>query len=359
MADLLKNFIDTQVVNSLATEISKHDKQFSPSQFKKLILDSSWKSRELKQRIRNISETLGKTLSGNYKKQIKTLEKVAPTCTGLKGLIFPDFVEVHGMDDFDTSLEALKVFTPFSSAEFAIRRFIVADTDKTMKQMVSWSKDKNEHVRRLASEGCRPRLPWSFPLKMFKQDPSQTLRILENLKDDPSLYVRKSVANHLNDISKDHPDLVLQLAKKWIGKSENTDWILKHALRTLLKKGDQRALALFGVGKVKNVFARHLSLTQKAYVIGTHLEFLTTIDNKNKKPVSLRLEYAIHFLNKNGSLSKKVFKLSEKTCAPGSIELRRRHSLKQMTTRKHNPGIHQLDIIINGETQLSEKFTLK
>lgn len=359
MAELLKNYIDKDVVNLFATQIAKHDKNFSPSDFKKLVLDSSWSSLELKQRIRHMVNILGKTVSGNYKTQIQTLKKVAPEFTGLKGLIFPDFVEVFGADDFVTSIDALKTFTPYSSSEFAIRPFILKDSKKVMSILLTWSKDKNEHVRRLASEGCRPRLPWSFPLKEFKKDPTLVLKILENLKDDPSLYVRKSVANNLNDISKEHPDLVISIAKKWIGKSENTDWILKHALRTLLKKGNQSALALFGVGKVKNVHVRKLSLSQKAYSIGSHLEFNTTIDNKNRKTVSLRLEYAIHFLTKHGTHSKKVFKLSEKSCAPGVIELRRRHSLKQMTTRKHNPGIHQLDIIVNGETHLSQKFTLK
>ncbi len=359
MAELLKNYVSNDVVKTLASLVAKNDKGFSEKVFCKNALNRQWAERELKDRLRFLAEILGKTVSGTYSQQIRTLKKVAPHFTGLKGLLFPEFVVHYGMDDFETSMDALKYFTPFSSAEFAIRPFIQKYPRETMAILEKWSKDSDDHVRRLSSEGCRPRLPWSFPLRDFKKDPSAVIRILENLKNDPSLYVRKSVANNLNDISKDHPDLVLRLAKKWVGKSPSTDWILKHALRTLLKKGNQDALSLFGLGKIKNVSALDLKLTRKTFEIGTHLEFSARVENKNRKDVLLRLEYAIHFLNKNGSHSKKVFKISEKAYAPGLHALKRRHSLKQMTTRKHNPGIHHLDIILNGELQLSQKFQLK
>lgn len=359
MADLLKNYIDTAFVKELSRSLSTVDKKFQSKQFVAHVLDSSWESRELKQRIRHLSESMGAFLNGSYKQQITALKKVAPKYRGLSGLIFPDFVEVFGQSDLQTSLEALKYFTPFSSAEFAIRPFIQNHPKTVMAVLGDWALDSDEHIRRLASEGCRPRLPWSFPLRDFKKDPGPVVKILNTLKNDSSLYVRKSVANNLNDISKDHPELVLDLAKQWIGKSKNTDWILKHALRTLLKKGDQTALSLFGLGKVKNVSVKFLKLSQKEYRIGTHIEFTAQIVNQNKKDVSLRVEYAIHYLKKNGEHGKKVFKLSEKSCAPGEHHLKRRHSLRQMTTRQHNPGIHKLDIIINGETQQSQKFKLK
>jgi 3-methyladenine DNA glycosylase AlkC len=359
MAELLKNMINKQVVNQIADQISKHDPKFSPDEFRRLVLSSSWASLELKQRIRCIVNALGATVSGNYRAQIRTLKKVAPAFSGLKGLAFPDFVEVFGANDFSTSIDALKEFTPHSSSEFAIRPFILRNSKHVMPILLEWSKDRNDHVRRLASEGCRPRLPWSFPLREFIENPTAVIKILENLKDDPSLYVRKSVANNLNDISKEHPELVLSIAKKWIGKTDNTDWILKHALRTLLKNGNQKALALFGLGKVKNVHVSKLVLSKNAYAIGSELEFSAKIHNKNSKPISLRLEYAIHYLTKNGTHSKKVFKLSERLCSPGLIDVRRRHSLKQRTTRKHNPGPHQLDIIVNGEIHLSRKFVLE
>lgn len=359
MAELLKNYIDNNFINSLASHLAKNDKKFSPTKFKTKVLNTTWPSKELKQRIRHISQTMGEAITGEYPQQIQTLKKVAPHFSGLGGLIFPDFVEVHGQHDLPVSLSALKFFTSFSSSEFAIRPFIKAHPEKLMKTLLTWSKDKNEHVRRLSSEGCRPRLPWSFPLKDLQKDPSPVLEILHHLKNDSSLYVRKSVANNLNDISKDHPNLVLKIAEKWHGSSEQTDWILKHALRTLLKKGNQTALTLFGLGKIKNVLVEELSLAKKTFLIGNHLEFSTHIKNKNRNDVILRIEYAIHFLNKNGKHAKKVFKLSEKKHAPGSIVIHRRHSLKQMTTRKHNPGVHQLDIILNGVTQQSQKFILK
>lgn len=359
MAELLKNHIDTFFIRSLANAIAKNDKNFSARKFQSRIFDKTWPNKELKQRIRHVSQTLDETLSGSYSQKINTLQSVAPSFRGLGGLIFPDFVEIYGQKDFAISLNALQFFTSFSSSEFAIRPFIKAHPTLLMKTLLQWSKNSNDHVRRLASEGCRPRLPWSFPLNEFKKNPQPVLKILMQLKNDPSLYVRKSVANNLNDISKDHPQLVLDLAQKWIGQSTETDWILKHALRTLLKKGNQQALSLFGVGKIKNVQTTALNFSQKIFKIGTHLEFSTQIHNKNRKNVSLRIEYAIHFRNQKGTTSKKVFKLSEKICTPGNHIFKRRHSLRQMTTRKHHPGSHKMDIIINGETQLSHKFMLE
>lgn len=352
----LKKYIDMVFIRKLSADLRQADAKFQADVFLKAVQKSGLDNLELKQRIRLISTLLYDVLPGKYPQKISLLKKVARDRSGLGGLIFPDFVEVHGQqpEDFQVSIEALKFFTPFSTSEFAIRPFIEARPHETMKTLRSWSKDKNEHIRRLSSEGCRPRLPWSFKLRGFVTDPSPILPILENLKADSSLYVRKSVANNLNDISKDHPDLVLALAKKWLGKNAHTDWILKHALRTLLKGGDQRALKLFGTGSVKNVQANELSVIKKNNAIGSkvHFEFIV----QNKKSQTLRIEYAIHYLKKNNSYSKKVFKISEKEMNKGDHHIKRGHSLRQMTTRKHLPGLHKIDIIINGQVMNTIQF---
>lgn len=354
----LKDLIDMKFVRKLSADLQKADAKFRGDIFVRSVQNARLEDLELKQRIRLVSTLLFEVLPGSYVKKISLLKKVAAARRGLGGLIFPDFVEVHGQtpSDFDVSIEALKHFTPFSSSEFAIRPFIDAQPQKMIKVLQSWAKDKNEHVRRLASEGCRPRLPWSFKLRRFVTDPAPLLPILERLKNDPSLYVRKSVANNLNDISKDHPELVLALAKKWIGKSQNTDWILKHALRTLLKAGDQRALKLFGVGSTKGAGIDKLAVLKHKNAIGTRVQFEFVLLNKN--PQMIRLEYAIHYLKKNNSYSKKVFKISEKETAEGRHRIVRSHSLRQMTTRKHLPGLHKIDIIINGQVMKTVSFVI-
>ncbi len=359
MAEMLKNHLDHKFVQNLAHQIQAQAPQFDKKSFLQRILDKDWESLELKQRIRKISQDLFKALPGTYENKIEILKRTIPHISGLGKLIFPDFVEVHGMNHWQSSVHALKYFTPFMSSEFAIRPYIAKDPKKMMALLLKWSKDKDEHVRRLSSEGCRPRLPWSFKLKMFIEDPTDILKILENLKDDASLYVRKSVANNLNDVAKDHPNLVIALAKKWYGKSQNTNWILKHGLRTLLKRGDQTALKIFGVGSVKNVSVPEITFVKSTFKIGEHVEFNFDLIHSHKTPQMLRLEYAIHYRKKNGSFSKKIFKIKEMEFAKGTHPICRKHSLKQMTTRIHYPGQHRLDIIINGQTKASQTFIIK
>lgn len=353
MASALKNYIDRDFVVRLSKTIPAGKK----TDFIAAVINGEWKDLELKQRIRHVSTQLGKFLPGDYRKQIATLKKAAPEFTGLGGLVFPDFVEVHGTHDLQTSLEALKSFTPHSTSEFAIRPFIQSHPKDTMATIKKWAKDSDEHVRRLASEGTRPRLPWSFKLREFVKDPSLGLEILAILKDDDSLYVCKSVANHLNDISKDHPELVLKTASQWIGRSQHTDWILKHALRTLLKKGDQRALKLFGTAKAKGVEVQKLKFGAAKFRIGSALEFSFALNTKHRQ--KLRLAYAVHYLKKGGQHSHKVFKICEKDFSKGPHAITRRHSLRQMTTRVHYPGVHHLEIIVNGEVKAKGRFNLE
>ena len=228
-----------------------------------------------------------------------------------------------------------------------------------MKQMLKWSKDKNHHLRRLSSEGCRPRLPWAMALPAFKKDPSPILPILENLKNDESEYVRKSVANNLNDISKDNPELVLEIIKKWKGKSKNTDWIVKHASRSLLKSGNPEALEIFGVSSKVNVDVLKLKIAKKKIKIGESNTFAFTIHSKEKKDIKLRLEYFVHYVKVNGSLSKKIFKISETKYSPGETrEITRSHSFKNNSIRKHNAGEHKISIVCNGVEKATASFLL-
>ncbi len=183
-----------------------------------------------------------------YEDALSILKEVAPKFTDFESMVFPEFVDVYGQEHFELSLEALSYFTQFGSSEFAIRSFMNKDVDKVMDYMYELARHEHPYVRRFASEGCRPKLPWAKSVKALsdKMYLLKIVGILDLLKNDPSEFVRKSVANNLNDISKLDPDLVLDKAYSWHGHTKETDWILKHGLRTLLKKGNKRALELWG-----------------------------------------------------------------------------------------------------------------
>jgi 3-methyladenine DNA glycosylase AlkC len=354
----LKNLLSYEFVGQLTKAFKKADANFDSAKFQKSCIDQSWNEKELKQRIRHISKTIHDFLPYNYKKQIEILLKVAPQFGGLPSLVFPDFVEVYGLADVNTSLAALEVLTQLSTAEFAIRPLITAAPEKVMKQIKKWAKHSSEHVRRLASEGTRPRLPWAAPLSQFKKDPTEVLEVLEMLKNDASEYVRRSVANNLNDIAKDHPELLLKTAKKWFGKSEATDKLLKHACRTLLKQGNAEALGIFGFSKNSNASIQKFKIQNSKINIGDTLSFSFELTNESKKTQQLRLEYIVHFLKSNGKHSQKVFQLSSKHFPPGTIAFKRTHRFKDFTTRKHYPGKHFLAIAVNGVEKVKGNILL-
>lgn len=355
----LKELYNKPFIEDLAIQLAVADKNFDKTNFLNSIINKTWEAKELKERIRYVAENLNQFLPYPYPKQIEVLNKVVVNYNGLQGYIFPDFVQVYGLKDLKTSLKAIELFTQHSSAEFAIRPFIEKYPAATMQQLLSWSKHKNEHLRRLASEGTRPKLPWASPLRDFINDPKPCLPILENLKNDESLYVRKSVANHLNDISKNHPELVLKIGNQWHGETKHTNWIVKHSLRTLLKKGDKNALAIFGLDNAKNIEISNLKLSATEIKIGDFIHFEFDIINQSNKPKNIRLEYIVDFVKANGSTSGKVFQISEFTLKANAIKtFKRKQWFKELSTRKHYSGNHKITLIVNGDEKENISLTL-
>ena len=356
MAEQLKNLYSKDYIEKLAFDIKKNYENFEPKAFINSIFDISWQELELKARMRHIAITLNKYLPLSYKKQLEILKEVKKDFTGLEAMIFQDFVEVFGLDDFDESMKALEIFTIDASSEFAIRQFILKYEEQTMNQMRIWAKSKNEHLRRLSTEGCRPRLPWAISLPLFKQNPTKPLEIIELLKNDKSLYVRKSVANNLNDISKDNPHFVINFVKQNLGSSKELDWICKHASRTLLKKGDKQILNLFNFDK-----SNHINLIDfcydKSVNIDESLSFSFEI-NSSESIGNIRVEYAIDYLKSNKTHNRKIFMISQNEIKSSSKKFTKKQSFKNMTTRKHYLGKHFIAILINGEEILKEEFYL-
>ncbi|MDP4096246.1 DNA alkylation repair protein [Paenibacillus sp. P96] len=353
-----KELFSPEFLEDTAAVFRKVYPDFDGARFVERVQDGEWEQEEFKQRIRHIARALTEVLPPSYPEALDILCAAAPDCRGVEYIFFPDFVELNGLEYEELSLEALKQLTRYSTSEFAIRALIRRNPKGVMSRMRVWATDSCEHVRRLASEGCRPRLPWGGQLKEFIADPAPVIELLELLKSDPSLYVRKSVANNLNDIAKDHPDLVADIARAWKGENPHTNWIVRHGCRTLLKKGDPQVLKLFGLQSAEGVEIRDLHLARPSITEGEELEFSFTVFNPAGEPLLLRIEYDILYMKANGIPAPKRFKLSEKAYPPGISLVTRRHAIRPITTRKHYPGTHGLDMIVNGVKQASAEFEL-
>ena len=336
MAYLLKDLYNEKYIDLLCSNIQKSHTAFQADAFKSKVFNASWKSLELKERMRHISTTLKAYLPQSFQESTSILKDVFSQMNfsfSLENMIFQDFVEVYGIDNFEISMSALEHFTVNSSSEFAIRRFILKYPQTSMQQMRLWATSENYHVRRLASEGCRSRLPWAIALSDFKKDPSMILEILEILKNDDSPYVRKSVANNLNDISKDNPEIVTELTREWIGQDKNLDAILKHGCRTLLKRSDKDILKLFGFHEPTKVEMNDFIYT-KTTSSHDNLDFSFTLDSDEVLGV-IRVEYALYFLRKNGIHNKKVFQIYNGDLKTKSKSFKKSYSFKEISTRKY------------------------
>jgi 3-methyladenine DNA glycosylase AlkC len=271
-----------------------------------------------------------------------------------------DFVAKYGLDDFDLSMQALYEMTKRFTAEGAIRAFIQKYPDQTLKRLAEWAGDENCHVRRLVSEGTRPRLPLAPRLPQFIKDPRPVLRLLEKLKADPEQMVRRSVANNLNDIAKDNPEVVVETLKRWQKtKNKGTQWIVAHASRTLVKQGHEDALTLLGYSPTPAIRVQGLRLNKTTIRMGEDLTFEFEVHSKSDGPQNLMIDYVIQHRKANGKLAPKVFKLVKKKLNRGeTLWLSKKHPFRQISTRKYYSGKHILEIQINGKIYAQAKFDL-
>ncbi|MGG8496880.1 DNA alkylation repair protein [Tenacibaculum sp. TC6] len=356
MAELFKNIYNPVFFTTFTSAVKEIVTDFNTEAFLQTIYDDDWELKEYKQRMRHVAVSLKQHLPGNFNQHVTHILEIIQLLNSkgireksIEYMFFPDFIELYGLDNFTVSVNAFETITQFTSCEFAVRPFIIQYEKEMIKQLHSWSAHKHVSVRRLASEGCRPRLPWAMALPSFKTDPSSIIPILTTLKNDSSEYVRRSVANNLNDISKDHPEMVIQLAQQWLGQSKETDWVVKHACRTLLKQGNKEVMKLFGYSNIQSIQIASFKVHTPTVTIGDFLEFSFILQNQGKTPAKIRLEYGLYYLKANGNLARKVFKISEKMYPENSDSfIVRRQSFKLITTRKFYPGLHQVAIIING-----------
>ncbi|MCL4068240.1 DNA alkylation repair protein [Pseudomonas sp. GX19020] len=278
---------------------------------------------------------------------------------GFQAVAISEFVARYGTDDFELSLSALADLTRYGSAEFAIRPFLNIDPARTLAAMLEWSGHADYHVRRLASEGGRPRLPWAARVDALKKDPTLSMPILERLKTDPNLYVRKSVANHLNDIAKDRPDWLVDRLAYWPQDDPRTAWIVRHALRTLIKTGDPRALALLGVAYGGEIDVTNFTITPNAVQLGDVITMTARLASTSSETQQIVADYRIHYVRPNGKTAAKVFKLKTFTLAGRrDATLSIKQPIQDFSTRRHHPGCHEVELIINGQTAAKTAFDI-
>jgi 3-methyladenine DNA glycosylase AlkC len=321
-------------------------------------IDAELEPRELLARLDLLAERLAAALPADPTAAAAVLWQMLevssagdPTLEGWLAVACGQCVVRFGLDAQEVALPLLAGLTPRGSSEFAIRPFIEAHPDVTYEHLRRWCDDPDEHVRRLVSEGTRPRLPWAPILRGLVADPTPNLDLLDRLVDDPSTYVRRSVANHLNDIAKDHPALALELAARWWPRSDRAASAVRHGLRTLIKRGDPRALAVVGVAADLPVRVVDLRLHELEVPIGGTATFEATIelDDAWPAPAEVVIDYRVHYQGARGPNAPKVFKLTRRTFAPGERQtLTRRHPFGHVSIRQIRPGPHRIDVQLNG-----------
>lgn len=365
----LKNQFGPDVVTRIGRMVGGAWPDFDRSRFETLALDG-FEALELTPRARHISDALAETLPPDRDEAMRILvESLGPAgeeerLTGMAGFLYLPhsiFVADHGTDHFETAMRAQYEITRRFTSEFSIRTYLERFPDRTLARLREWTSDPDVHVRRLVSEGTRPRLPWAGRLRAFQKDPAPVLELLEHLKDDPEEYVRRSVANNLNDIAKDHPGTVIEVTSRWAeGADANRMKLIRHALRTLVKAGDPDALAVLGYTADTPVRVRGVTCSPEEAEIGGKVQLVIEIENPSGDPAPVLVDFRVHFVKANGEAKPKVFKGAELVVEPGGLEsLRRTVSLRQHSTRKHYPGRHEVDVLVNGVVRPGTAFVLK
>jgi 3-methyladenine DNA glycosylase AlkC len=369
MAETLKARFDAAVVRGLSRDLQAAWPEFPAAKFVREAtrgLDDL----ELLDRGRHVASALAASLPPDFPSAAAILERaLGPRLDSTEGngmtpfrfLPYSEYVARHGLAHFDEAMRLQYELTKRFTSEFCVRPFLAAEPERTLARLTSWVDDPDVHVRRWISEGIRPRLPWAPRLPAFQRDPTPVLALLERLRDDPERYVQRSVANCLNDVSKDHPDRVVATCAAWSTDDtpESRRWIVRHALRGLVKRGHPGALAVLGVGEAPQIVVEAARISPRRVEIGGHVELRFGLRSTASHEQRLEIDYAVHFVKANGEARPKVFKLARTVLRGGdSVELSTRLSLRQLTTRKHYPGHHAVELRVNGVVHPIGGFSL-
>ena len=364
----MKESLDGKAVDRIANSFALAYPAFDSTRFVELACNGL-DSKELKQRVDHIIDALVAVLPESFLECAAIIEDVK--LVWIKGndsdalqafCAWPviDFIAVKGISHPRVALPLLRLVTSLFSAEFAIRPFLKAYPEISYEYLESWVLDDNDDVRRLMSEGTRPRLPWASKLDCVIKKPERNIKLLAMLKNDSSLYVRRSVANHLNDIAKDHPDVVLDLCEAWYPKAdENLKWLIKHATRTMVKTGESRVYPLLGFTAKPELASIALRIETKKVILGESVVFEVRVQSGIKEAQSFVVDFSLDLVKANGKRQSKVFKLKNIVLAGrASLSVRKSMTIKEISTRRYYAGIQGVSILVNGKVSAQESFEL-
>ena len=353
-----KNELNYQVARRIGAAVAKVHPAFSLARFSRGLADAL-DPLELKQRVGLLAGRLAEGLPASPPRMFRILVKALAADdagNGLRGFAVWPLTEVvarHGLVHIDASMAALAEMTRRFTAEFAIRPFLRTHPDRTLAQMHAWCAHPDEAVRRLASEGSRPFLPWGGNLPFLLDPPWPTLGLLEKLYRDPGDSVRLSVANHLNDLSKARPELVLETLVRWrrtAADDSRFNRLARHACRTLIKAGHAGAMEFHGYGASKALVVEACELGASSVALGGHLDYRLVVRNSSRRALRVMFDYAVFHRKANGGLTPKVFKGRTRELLAGeSWEITGRHGFKPITTRVYHAGGHVFEPRLNGK----------
>ena len=368
MAEPLKNQFGLEVPEAIARMITAVHRRFPREAFLQDVAQG-YEALELMPRGRHIARALQRHLPARFPQAVDVLLASMTQTSGrdpggsLASFLFMPhsmFVAEFGLDHFEDAMRAQHAITQRFTAEFSIRPFLMRHPQATLERLALWATDPSEHVRRLVSEGTRPRLPWAPRLPAFQADPAPVLGLLELLRDDPSLYVRRSVANNLNDIGKDHPEVLAATARRWLqDATAERDWVVRHALRWAVKQGAPWALEVLGFGHAGRAHPDNVDIAPGQARIGTSVRIAFDLVNPTSEHQELLVDLQVHYIKASGATRAKVFKL--RTVALGAqqrVRLQKTLSLAEMTTRRHQPGAHRVEVLVNGQALPLGRFDL-
>lgn len=375
MAEPLKHLLNDSVPPRIAAMVRRAWRKFDTTAFLQQV-EPGYESLELMARGQRIAQALQAHLPQDVPRALGVLVDSMDPPMGIDAAGEPDagdrpysaflylphsiYIGTHGLQHFEAAMAAQHALTQRFTAEFCIRPYLLHHQGDTLARLRDWAQGDNAHVRRLVSEGARPRLPWAPRLPAFQANPQLALPLLGALKDDPSSYVRRSVANHLGDIAKDHPDLAVGTARTWLqGAPAPREALVRHGLRFLIKRGDAAALDALGVGHAVALDVRAARVVPVRARIGDKVRIEAELHNPTPLPQRVLADLKVHYVKAHGGAAPKVFKLQTLDIPPGAtVAVGKTLSLQQMTTRTHYPGAHQVELVLNGRPQPLGQFQL-
>ncbi len=369
MPEALKDSFPLDIARDLAARILRHEPSFPASEFLERAAHG-WEHLELMARGERIANALWTCANLPFPRLVAILvEELGPELertedngmAPFRHLPLSFLIARYGLGHVDESLAAMHALTRRFTSEFCIRPFLDLHRQAVLAHLHAWVRDPSPHVRRLVSEGTRPRLPWASRLREFQRDPSLALPLLEMLRDDPHPYVRRSVANHLNDIGKDHPEVLLEVARAWWQDAPpERRRLLEHALRVRIKQGDPQVLALLGYAATDSVAVGKVRIDSKSVRVGGSIEVSFEVRNTSAFRQELLVDLRLHAVKADGTLKPRVFKMRRIALGSGEVErLSLALSFRSMTTRTHHPGRHEVDALVNGTAHPLGSFLVR